>query len=628
MYPRRGCLLHGQLQLPVLPRHPHSQVQGFDQLGTDRERYQSASQISLNQATTKINNASRREVFTGGIHAPTIRYHNGVFYIVCTNLTDTANMPSNTDFHSSNFILTAIDLSDPNSYSKLIYFDFHGIDLSLFFDKNGKVYVQGSWIYGYDQNPATVIRQAEIDVATGQLLTGARDIWSGATGKVPEGPHVYYKDGWYYLLIAEGGTHARHKITMARSRSIWGPFESDLANPVLTAEGSSGVVQCVGHGDLVYDKDGQWWCVMLARREYGNFYPLGRETFLTSVEWVDGEFPVFKDVKIKQRTKRQVARKTDTKWPVGVHLKSISAIDSLPHDDTSHTVLILSGTYTEQLNITQPGPLTLLGESNSPHNASTNSVHVRWAAATEQGIYTDNVYTSVLIVAPTLNASLTGSGPEGLAVPDGTPFGCSDFWTYNIDFRNVYAEYYQDTVYVGKLGNAYFHSSIVAKQTDFLYGFGTAWLELCGLVLRGCGGGITAWKGTNTTYPNKFGVYVHASSINAANASVVVEQKGRCALGRPWNSGHRSIFAEIYEDGTIQDSGYVLWQAPITEQTLMGVYENIGPGWNVGARREYNYSVILDKETWEECNSPAKVFLTEEGTPGNVQWIDQRIRWW
>ncbi|BAE63101.1 unnamed protein product [Aspergillus oryzae RIB40] len=266
------------------------------------------------------------------------------------------------------------------------------------------------------------------------------------------------------------------------------------------------------------------------------------------------------------------------------------AIDSLPHDDTSHTVLILSGTYTEQLNITQPGPLTLLGESNSPHNASTNSVHVRWAAATEQGIYTDNVYTSVLIVAPTLNASLTGSGPEGLAVPDGTPFGCSDFRTYNIDFRNsagpanalsfsranggfYYSGFYsyQDTVYVGKLGNAYFHSSIVAKQTDFLYGFGTAWLELCGLVLRGCGAGITAWKGTNTTYPNKFGVYVHASSINAANASVVVEQKGRCALGRPWNSGHRSIFAEIYEDGTIQDSGYVLWQAPITEQTLMGV---------------------------------------------------------
>ncbi|KAB8251044.1 glycosyl hydrolase [Aspergillus flavus] len=312
-YPDPSCIRVGDVFymanssfqfFPGIPIHKSKDLINWELIGNAINR---PSQISLNQATTKINNASRREVFTGGIYAPTIRYHNGVFYNVCTNLTGTANMPSNTDFHSSNFIITAIDLSDPNSYSELIYFDFHGIDLSLFFDKNGKVYVQGSWIYEYDQNPATVIRQAEIDVATGQLLTGARDIWSGATGKVPEGPHVYYKDGWYYLLIAEGGTQARHKITMARSRSIWGPFESDPANLVLTAEGSSGVVHC--------------WCVMLARREYGDSYPLGKETFLTSVEWVDGEFPVFKDVKIKQRTKRQVARKTDTKGPVGVHLK-------------------------------------------------------------------------------------------------------------------------------------------------------------------------------------------------------------------------------------------------------------------------------------------------------------------
>ena len=104
------------------------------------------------------------------------------------------------------------------------------------------------------------------------------------------------------------------------------------------------------------------------------------------------------------------------------HSRTIQgAIDSLPHDHTSQTILILSGTYTEQLNITRPGPLTLLGESNSPRNASTNSVHVQWAAATEQGIYTDNVYTSVLIVAPTLNASLTGSGPTILISGTSTP---------------------------------------------------------------------------------------------------------------------------------------------------------------------------------------------------------------
>ena len=80
--------------------------------------------------------------------------------------------------------------------------------------------------------------------------------------------------------------------------------------------------------------------------------------------------------------------------------------------------------------------------------------------------------------------------------------------------------------------------------------------------------------------------------------SVAAQQAGRCALvGRPWNSGHRSIFAGTYEDGTIRDGGCVPWQAPITGQTLKAEYENLGPGWDVAARREYNYSMLLDKET-------------------------------
>lgn len=323
-----------------------------------------------------------------------------------------------------------------------------------------------------------------------------------------------------------------------------------------------------------------------------------------------------------------------------------SAIDSLPHDDSSQTILILAGNYTEQLNITRPGPLTLLGETSHPTDAGTNQVNVLWAAATSQGIYTDNVFTSVLIVAPTLNASLTGYGPSGLPVPEGTPFGCRDFRTYNIDFRNVYADRsagpshalsfsranggfyysgfysYQDTVYVGKLGNAYFHSSVIAGQTDFIYGFGTAWFEGCNLTLRGCGGGITAWKGSNTTYTNKFGAYIHNSTIQAANSTVAAAYQGKCALGRPWNSLHRSIFANTYEDTSITASGYVLWSAPITNQTLMAEYNDFGPGFNVTARQRYNYTILLDDNGWEPYSSPKKVFLTPDGEVGQTSWID------
>lgn len=123
------------------------------------------------------------------------------------------------------------------------------------------------------------------------------------------------------------------------------------------------------------------------------------------------------------------------------HFTSIqSAILSLPHDNSSATILIRAGSYTEQLNITRPGPVTLLGETNHPLNASENQVTVYWSAA-NSATYLDNAFTSVLTVAPTQNASLTGAGPTGWPVPVDTPYGSTDFRVYNIDFRNVFSEY-------------------------------------------------------------------------------------------------------------------------------------------------------------------------------------------
>lgn len=123
------------------------------------------------------------------------------------------------------------------------------------------------------------------------------------------------------------------------------------------------------------------------------------------------------------------------------HFTSIqSAILSLPHDNSSATILIRAGSYTEQLNITRPGPVTLLGETSHATNASENQVTVYWSAA-NNATYLDNAFTSVLTVAPTQNASLTGAGPTGWPVPVDTPYGSTDFRVYNIDFRNVFSEY-------------------------------------------------------------------------------------------------------------------------------------------------------------------------------------------
>ncbi|KAF7192300.1 putative pectinesterase A [Pseudocercospora fuligena] len=262
-----------------------------------------------------------------------------------------------------------------------------------------------------------------------------------------------------------------------------------------------------------------------------------------------------------------------------------AAIFSINDTEAPYTILIQPNNYTEQVNITRSAPLTLLGVTQHPNDATKNAVNIIWHNATgtnTTGSY-DNAYTSTLTVSPTLNASLTGSGPTGNSVPEGTPFGNADFRAYNLNFWNKYLPYsagpslatgisyanagfyfcgvgsWQDTVYVGKLGSVYMYGSIVAGQTDFLYGFGTLWIEKSRLLLRSCGGGVTAWKGTNTTFENKYGVYIHDSDVVKANSSLEIRHK--CALGRPWNAQHRSIFSGCYLDDSILPAGYIEWSA-------------------------------------------------------------------
>lgn len=131
-----------------------------------------------------------------------------------------------------------------------------------------------------------------------------------------------------------------------------------------------------------------------------------------------------------------------------------SAILSIPNDTVPYYILIGAGSYVEQLNVTRSGPLYLLGQSDKPSQRKTyagndnynqtaqNDVQIWWNDANVGNtLLSDNVYTGVLTIGPTLNATLTGSGTTGFAVPDDTPFGCRDFRAYNIDFRNEYAPY-------------------------------------------------------------------------------------------------------------------------------------------------------------------------------------------
>ena len=122
-------------------------------------------------------------------------------------------------------------------------------------------------------------------------MSEPRPLWSGTGLHAPEGPHLYRRGDDWYLLIAEGGTERGHTVAIARGPSPEGPFEGFAANPILTARSTSSAVQNVGHADLVEAPDGGTAMVALGVRPGGftrSFSPLGRETFLTRVEWVDG----------------------------------------------------------------------------------------------------------------------------------------------------------------------------------------------------------------------------------------------------------------------------------------------------------------------------------------------------
>jgi xylan 1,4-beta-xylosidase len=205
---------------------------------------------------------------SGGIYAPTIRAHEGRFYVTTTNVSGMGNFFVRTD-------------SIEGEWSEPVPVDRKGYDPSLFFDDDGRVYFTSAG----GEKPG--IWQCEIDVSTGRILSDARLLWMGTGGAYPEGPHLYRIGGVYYLLISEGGTEHGHMVTIARGSSPFGPFEPCPFNPILTHRSLDLPVKAVGHADLVQAHDGSWWMVCLGIRPvpYPWRHHLGRETFLAPVEW-------------------------------------------------------------------------------------------------------------------------------------------------------------------------------------------------------------------------------------------------------------------------------------------------------------------------------------------------------
>ena len=222
---------------------------------------------------------------SGGIYAPTIRYHNGRYYMITTNVTN-----------GGNFFVWTDDIN--GEWSDPIYLDQPGIDPSIFWDDDGRVYYQGTH---RDEKDDNCIGQFEFDIETGERLSETKIIWHGTGGRCPEGPHMYKINGWYYLMIAEGGTEYGHMETIARSKSVWGPFESCPHNPILSHKDISTRFvhfQALGHADLTTDPEGNWWIVFHGiRPSMGRLHHIGRETMIAPVTWDEDGWPVVNEGK-------------------------------------------------------------------------------------------------------------------------------------------------------------------------------------------------------------------------------------------------------------------------------------------------------------------------------------------
>jgi xylan 1,4-beta-xylosidase len=227
-----------------------------------------------------------------GVWAPDLSYADGRFHLLYTDVKRYGRTTVNgergasfRDFHNYWVWSDRID----GEWSDPIYLNSSGFDPALFHDDDGR-----SWLLNtlWDHRPgrsrfAGVVIQ-EMDMKSGLLLGERSLIFEGTPLGFTEGPHLYKRDGWYHLLVAEGGTERNHAVVMARSRSLLGPFEVHPDGPVLTSSSKPGVpLARAGHGDLVETPSGETWMAYLCARPLADSdrCVLGRETAIQPMRW-------------------------------------------------------------------------------------------------------------------------------------------------------------------------------------------------------------------------------------------------------------------------------------------------------------------------------------------------------
>lgn len=217
------------------------------------------------------------------IWAPQLSYYDGLFYLIYTDVKSTRSPFK--DCH--NYLITASDMTGP--WSEPIYLNSSGFDPSLYHDEDGRKWLLNAlWDYRIEEgNKSSGIVIQEYDPVLQTLIGKPQKLFDCTPLKKTEAPHIYKREGYYYLITAEGGTGTGHAVTVARSKELLGSYEVDPLNPMLTSRNNPELpLQCAGHGSLVETANGEWYMAHLCTRPLeGEYAILGRETALQQVYW-------------------------------------------------------------------------------------------------------------------------------------------------------------------------------------------------------------------------------------------------------------------------------------------------------------------------------------------------------
>lgn len=223
-----------------------------------------------------------------GVWAPCLSYDNGIFYLIYTNVKSFEGIWQDTH----NYLVTTTDIS--KEWSEPIYLNSSGFDPSLFHDDDGRKWlVNMVWDFRKGKNLFGGILLQEYSHSEKRLIGPINNIFKGTELGYTEGPHIYKFDGYYYMIIAEGGTELNHAVMMVRSKYITGPYEVNPRNPILTSRNSPKlIIQKAGHADIVESQNGELYMVHLGSRPlvYNGKCVLGRETYIQRIVWTNDKW--------------------------------------------------------------------------------------------------------------------------------------------------------------------------------------------------------------------------------------------------------------------------------------------------------------------------------------------------